>query len=252
MIYIHIPKTAGSFISQFLIKEYNFKTYYRNNYLYGNPDHSQYASPEGDPRRHSIECVDTTRIGGIVKYYTNADFYEYSGLNNGWDSYYKFTFVRNPYDKLISAYQYLSRQLLSGRLADINKHNGEHYETFDGFIDAKNDIMDVGFFVGFFTQYQQLLNRDGIMAIDYIGHIEDGVETQLNLLFKRTHDFTPYYKNKNESLGYKPQYNDTLIGFVNEWFNDDFEHFGYTKRVPAFGRSVPFAKGEYYTDRKEK
>lgn len=87
--------------------------------------------------------------------------------------YFKFTFVRNPYERVLSAYNFLK----TGGMNDEDKAWADKYliqnESFDDFILNRLDETLMYSWYHFMPQVHFLMNDEGAINIDYIGRFEN-------------------------------------------------------------------------------
>ena len=102
-IFIHIPKTGGSYISEILEKYYGFKTYYLRRL-----DHKSFCH---DSIKDTSSKKHENKIHGTLMYYkTSSHINATMGMTKDkWDNYFIFTFVRNPYDRIVSGWNYCNK-----------------------------------------------------------------------------------------------------------------------------------------------
>lgn len=216
-IFIHIPKTAGIYIRQTLSNHYDFETY-----LFKRPDHEIYCKTNYKLNK-SKSLYFANNINGVINYYKTSDYLNnlMNMDNDKWNEYYKFCFVRNPYDRAVSAWNYLN---------DTEKLNID----FDVYLDMKNIVSENEYFHIFMDQTTNVIDGDNknVLFIDYIGKFEnleeDFKKILINIGFKEdeiTHDKKPI--NKRAHKKYLEYYNDKNIKKINEIYKDDFINFDY-------------------------
>ena len=80
-IFIHIPKTAGSYLAEVLQKNYGFKNYYLQR-----PDHKQFCFHIDN----SVKYHENKIHGTIVYYKTSKYLNRIMGMNEEkWNTYHK-------------------------------------------------------------------------------------------------------------------------------------------------------------------
>lgn len=99
-LFFHIPKTAGTSIEQML--EIDFRNPEKRDNLYS-------ANPINAYQHFLPKDVRNT-----LNNYIGAD-----ATDNIFNTYTKFTVIRNPYERTISSFHYLSRKDIVGHLNDV-------------------------------------------------------------------------------------------------------------------------------------
>ncbi|EAJ5701987.1 sulfotransferase family protein, partial [Campylobacter lari] len=145
------------------------------------------------------------------------------------ESYFSFGFVRNPYDRVISAYHYLKNDSLDpcdiewGKL-NIGDSEFKEFvlrlqdEEFKQKILAKNH---------FSFQYEYLCDENMNVLVDFIGRFE-----RLNSDFKKilnilNRNDNLVHVNKSKHCDYKDYYNYETYKIIREIYRSDFEIFDY-------------------------
>jgi len=170
-IFIHIPKNAGTSI----------ENYFSN------------GAVRIQPNKH-------------------ADIYEIKRkFKNSYNNYRKFTIIRNPYDKMVSWYFYLKRNL------------GESYDV----IDFNEWIKDPSKFwhaddpISYLKPQHEWI--DDTVEIVEFENINDG----LNLVFGK--EINLPVTNKSNRGHYLDYYNNQSLETIYERYKKDFEKFNYKK-----------------------
>jgi hypothetical protein len=112
-IFFHIPKTAGSSIETLLDIRFNRATIHDNLLNHSN------TGPDSPAFQHFLPAK--------IKQLLDAD-----GRSNVWDSYRKFTVVRNPLERAVSSYVFLKRQ----------NRFPQHTKTFPDFLRFAVKVID--------------------------------------------------------------------------------------------------------------
>ena len=244
-IYIHIPKNGGVYIEYILQKYYGFKLDYIIK-----PDNYGFADSIDNP----VLPVDNR---GVLKYYMNSGYInkEYNMTEQKWKEYYKFTFVRNPYTKIISAYEFLKDNYNgngngNGNSNYYNKNIDTKFPSFREFFENQNlgfnhklyhnskNMFYYHYYHSFITQTDHLLNNDDIIDINYIGNFENLNEELITVLKNLgISNYTKHLKeiknntksNITNKLTIGHYFDQELLDVVNTYFNDDFIKFNYSK-----------------------
>ena len=136
--------------------------------------------------------------------------------------YYVFSFVRNPWDRLVSMFRYLKEIEVPKRKKE-NKPYDVTLETmhFKEYIKS-SDVFKPRSFYDFFK------NKNNKIDLNFIGKFEnldkdfEKVKKELNLNFKKIP-----HKNKSKHKHYTEYYNDETKQIVAKKYAKDIEHFGY-------------------------
>lgn len=147
------------------------------------------------------------------------------------DTYFKFTFVRNPWDRLVSAYTFLSQ---GGLTADDHlwaERNLSLYPNFNSFVRHWVNSRNVYSYYHFIPQNEFLLDpRTHTVSVDFIGRFET-IEQDFGTICKRLSIFVPLLeqnKTMRDSGGYRKYYDDQTRKIVANIYQKDIELFGYT------------------------
>jgi len=220
LLFIHIQKTAGSSLAR-LLKSQAPDT----RPFLGQHDHALWA------KRH---------------------------LGSEWDEYYKFAFVRNPWDRLVSWYEMIRQDgtLLPSykRLPfEMIRRNGrvfpwsqrflqrKHYKpvwqyvlrnstNFDEFLLNCTDIIDDvdGKRSFMYNQLDYIANEDGDIIVDFVGKFEN-LEHDINAVLKalRLESRPLPHVNKSQHGHYSEYYTEETKNLVAERYSRDIQFFRY-------------------------
>jgi len=185
-IHIHIPKTAGICV---------------NNYLKWVAPHMISSHMGADEVRNYMRIWD-----------------------GFWEEMFKFSFVRNPWDRAVSYYLFFKRhssEEISFKDFIINKHRGHvHYTNgLDGY-----DILSCEPF---------LCDKDGNVLVDFIGQVEhfdkdfDYIRKKLELKpLKKYTKINSHWKYRSADK-YQNWYDKETRKYVEERCEWDIKNFGY-------------------------
>lgn len=144
-----------------------------------------------------------------------------------WNAAYKFTVVRNPWDKVVSHYEYRRKknktQIASRNISFtdwVKMTYGEEKNTF-----YYNNPRS------FQPQVDWLKDIEGKISMDFIGKFES-----INKDFNHIRDVigldaTLPHLNASNRVSYQSYYDDETRDIVAHWFREDIEEFGYSFSV---------------------
>ena len=231
-IYIHNPKCGGVYTRTILQDFYGF-------FLLTNEFHYNYA--DFFENRNDIKLMEDTDDHTIRKYGNLRYYLSHQSVNRKiFKDYFIFTFVRDPYAKLFSAYSYLKNCLkINNNKIRESYENKDYFIDLETFIQNKEKVNNISYFHAFITQEDQLLNWNNQLKINYVGTVENLDNDLINILMilgvKEIKHLSMVFQNirlnktKDDKLYLPDVYNEQSFQFVNNYFTKDFELFHYKK-----------------------
>lgn len=140
-----------------------------------------------------------------------------------WDKAYRFTLVRNPWDKVVSHYEYRRKRNKTG-VATRDISFSEWVKKTYG---PEKDPFYYNNPKAFQPQVEWLKDDDGKISIDFIGKFEtinedfDLIKKAIGLEAELPH------LNASKRASYQSYYDDETRQIVAQWFHEDIEVFGY-------------------------
>lgn len=133
------------------------------------------------------------------------------------DSYYKFAFVRNPWDWQVSLYQF--------GLKDKNHYQHQLFKQFKNF----DEYLDWRVNKELRLQKQFVCDEEDKLLVDFIGRFEN-LQADFNHITQHLglHTVTLPHLNKSKESTYKEFYNTNTSSLVAEAFAPDIKMFNYT------------------------
>jgi len=145
--------------------------------------------------------------------------------------YYKITFVRNPYTRLLSAYEYLIQGgfYLNKKDKTWAEKNISKYGSFDEFVKKWINEENIWNYVHFMPQYYFICDSDLNSMVDFIGKVENIDEDFDKVCRKLQIKNRLYHLNKrNKKKNWKVYYSDYSLKKVYDIYKIDFNKFNYS------------------------
>ena len=214
-LFIHIPKTGGNSIQNILSQYYDD--------LIIIPTDNQYMMEDFEIKNKSFPSLS--------KHSTLMDYRRAINNDKKMEKIYKFTCVRNPWDRMISLYFYRSakRGVFKWSKRDFinmfDKNNGMPNRTCFDYLTTRGGG-NLSRLIGNNYKLKQML----------------GIKPEVNFIIKFEHLQTDFdnvckeigipkhilpHTNKSRHENYINYYDDELITLVGEKHRDDIEYFGY-------------------------
>lgn len=218
-IYVHIPKSAGTFIKHYLLS--NIEPEYENN-----------QNQQDYDDKYKVTCERALNaIANEVPDYKD---------------YFKFTIVRNPFDRVVSMYSYLGgwkfdyfveNNIDSPMMPYVQKfHDYYISDDFDGFIDYAYEQQAIKkFHAGYYENYIDRIKVSGLVSIDKfykLESIEDCLnDLQTKLKFDSNQAFNDWRQNSSSEYkkkkSYKDYYSTYSKDYIEKHFAEDLVYFNY-------------------------
>jgi len=213
IIFVHIPKTAGTTINSALGIESLFSKY-------KSLDDYDIAILYGNTHTYELDHLPARNIKRITDCYT-------------WDHYFKFAVVRNPYDRMVSQYFYAIET------EDYRMIGKEYFSSFEIFVNRLYELYKMDKFKSFIhkekshyiPQYKYIYDRNGNMLVNYVAYFdnfEEEIENILSFLSKKK--LLTKFKHKKMSSThshYYEYYTPELEDKIYEIYKKDFKLFDF-------------------------
>ncbi|MEM7474693.1 MAG: sulfotransferase family 2 domain-containing protein [Planctomycetota bacterium] len=146
---------------------------------------------------------------------------------NRFESYFKFAFVRNPWDRLVSAYEFLKaggmnegdRRWAKWALAD--------YPDFESFVLGWLTQDNIETKIHFIPQHHFLWDSDGQLQVDFLGRYEMFSRDSAAIQQRLKSDHQIPHLNPSKRRDYSSYYSPESAAKVSEVYARDIELFDY-------------------------
>jgi len=207
-IFIHIPKTAGSSIG-----DPSYKKFRKGSLI-------QYLGAEDEAHQGHIRARELKEK-----------------LGESWDEYFKFCFVRNPWDRLVSAYLFYKQSVSS--VSSLISFTQEHYKKHTVLGQQINRCSDFREFcrnlntfeldLHFEPQINFITDVDSSVIVDYMGRFEN-LKEDLGIIcdtIKIPRIELPHYR-KTKRKDFRLYYDDEIKEIVRKNYQNDIDYFNYS------------------------
>lgn len=196
-IFIHIQKTAGTSIVEYLKK---------------------FADCQSVLGTHDFAMAGRQYFGDEV-----------------WNSYFKFAFVRNPWDRLVSWYSMISSPLNDKEAEKIKlwKYVRRNSSNFEEFVyNCTGEIDDIDGKKSFlYNQLDYLSDGSGRLIVDFVGKYET-LQSDFQFICEKIKvpylpEKIPHVKHHSSREDYAGYYKEDLKEYVRQRYLRDINFFNY-------------------------
>ena len=193
LLFVHIPKTGGQSIIEFILRNITTKIDLNDNIKYGLKLNTDHKLP-GPSHYHHL----------FLREYMDNKILPTEDIEN----YYKFTVLRNPYDRFISAFSFQC----------LHEHYNTTYDFVKDFQKLKNK--DERLYRMFCSQTQYVTLKDSINFINMYYTVEDMQDIFLWLRKDFKFIGKELHNNKSNKVY---DLDDKTLKFIEDYYACDFE-----------------------------
>ena len=165
-------------------------------------------------------------FGYLPYHYTAIDYRVIYGRRT-FNKYFKFAFVRNPWDRVYSAFRYLKAGGWNDNDKIWTEQHLKEYKIFDDFVKKWLSIENIKKHKHFWPQSQFICDSNNRLLVDYLAYFEtinddyDIIRNKLGIGQDIGHH------NANPGNSYRDAYDDESRDIVAKVYSTDIELFGY-------------------------
>lgn len=200
-----------------------------------------YSSPRGDFSLRSFDkqrcifihipksagtSVAQSLFGELPYHYTAVQYRVIYGRRT-YNQYFKFAFVRNPWDRLYSGYSYLKNGGWNEEDRIWYSLNLSHLVDFNTFVIDWLNPQRLNAHMHFRPQVDFICDRRQRPIIDYLGYFETLSDDFAYITRKMNLAAELFHFNASKRESYRDVYISEAIEKVNQLYRSDIELFGY-------------------------
>ncbi len=145
------------------------------------------------------------------------------------NQYFKFSFVRNPWDRLFSAFNFLKRGGLHNKDAEWAEIHIDKFDTFEQFVHQWVTQENIFKGIHFYPQNWFLTDKNDHIPVDFIGKFESLDQDFRFICHKIGINAKLIHKNASgKKKNFRDFYSTEMKNIVHEVYSTDIEKFKYT------------------------
>ena len=148
-------------------------------------------------------------------------------FNEDFSEYFTFSVVRNPWDRLYSAFKFLEKGGINIHDRNAYEQYLEEYKDFEDFVTNGLNTKMIYEIMHFIPQSEFICSKDGKIDVNYIARFENLKDDISKLSEKINNPIELDHHNSNKKVSYKEIYTSDMIKKVEEIYKMDIINFNY-------------------------
>lgn len=144
-------------------------------------------------------------------------------------NFFKFAFVRNPFDRLLSSYAFLKAGGMNHDDARFARRHVSPFETFEHFLtEGFTRSEETRAWIHFRTQTEFICDSDGRNLMDFTGRFEQLPQDYARVASRFGKPTDLPVTNRSDRGDYKAAYTDSMREIAERFYQSDLQTFGYS------------------------
>lgn len=179
------------------------------------------------PKTAGVSLVKSIFGDVTLEGHRSVSFYK-QVFGTKYSDFFTFTIVRNPWERLYSAYKFLEKGGMNTHDKNAFEAHLSIYKNFECFVLNGLNKKIIWEIMQFIPQYDFVCDNNGKIIVDYVGKFENlkksvnEINDILNLNFELEHH------NKTNKKNYKDIYTTEMIEKVHHIYQKDIDIFEYS------------------------
>lgn len=167
--------------------------------------------------------ISNSLFGDVKWGHRSVDFYKSHYGEKVFNSLYKFCFVRNPYNRLFSAYTFLKEGGINNQDLEFSNSYLQEFASFDEFVLKGLEKEEIMNWVHFKPQYTFVCDENDNIVMDFIGKMEN-LKADFNTVCKHLNIESELQK-LNMSSAKKNEFSEEVKAMIKLKYQKDFNLF---------------------------
>ena len=167
--------------------------------------------------------ISNALFGDVKWGHRSVNFYKSHYGENVFNSLYKFCFVRNPYDRLFSAYTFLKEGGINNLDSEFSNSYLQEFANFDEFVLKGLEKEEIMNWVHFKPQYTFVCDENDNIVMDFVGKMEN-LNADFNTVCKHLNIESELQK-LNMSATKKNDFSEEVKTMIKLKYQKDFNLF---------------------------
>ena len=167
--------------------------------------------------------VSNALFGDVKWGHRNVSFYKSHYGENLFNSFFKFCFVRNPYDRIFSAFTFLKNGGINNQDLKFSKSHLHKYNSFNDFVLRGLEKEEIMNWIHFRPQYTFVCDKNDNLVMNFVGKMEN-LSADFNVVCKHL-NIDSELKKINVNSTKKIYFSEEVKSIIKLKYQKDFSLF---------------------------